>query len=149
MRVNFGQSEVDYAVICNWSNWSLNIHILSFLNFFGKRIGLNFNDLISLSATFKKNTKKTVKVVNSLTAHDCFFYSITGCVQQREENEEKRIKRNSKKFFLIFFCVKLIRARDLFISKLLLCMRDGREFENNTRNEIKKNYFSWGKKNSR
>ena len=72
----------------------------------------------------------------------------TGCVQQQEENEEKRIKRNSKKFFLIFFCVKLIRARDLFISNLLLCMRDGREFENSTRNEIKKKQlFSWGKKN--
>ena len=80
-----------------------------------------------------------MKVVNSLTAHGCFFYYITGCVRQQEEKDEKRIKKKfEKSFFFSFFFVKLIRARDLLISNLLLCMRDGKEFENSTRNEIKK-----------
>ena len=64
-----------------------------------------------------------------------------------KKTKRKELKEIQKNFFLIFFYVKLIRARDLFISKLLLCMRDGREFENSTRNEIKKKQlFSWGKK---
>ena len=67
-----------------------------------------------------------------------------------KKTKRKELKEIRKNFFSSFFYVKLIRARDLFISKLLLCMRDGKEFENSTRNEIKhKNYFSWGKKNSK
>ena len=40
--------------------------------------------------------------------------------------------------------MKLIRARDLFISNLLLCMRDGREFENSTRRRKRKKVFFLG-----